>query len=333
MARLHWEQMDEGDEYRHICRARVDHVVRVQEPLVLVSQVQRSGGTLLSRLFDGHPECHAHPYELTIGPRTVRWPSIDLAKPERWFETLFEEKALEHLVSGYTKPGLKGPDVDVLPFTFLPRLQKQIFDACIEASRIERERDVFDCYFTSYFNAWLDNQNLYSKPKRIVIGFRPRTNLKTANVERFLEVYPDGTLVSLVREPRGWYASASRHRRQYEDLDEALAVWRRSTEASIANRERFGDRVVLLTYEELVLETEATMRRLAERFGITMSPVLLTPTYNGRAVRANSSDPVADYGVLVERASAYGDVLDPALIARVDELAGDLYARVQAQGD
>jgi hypothetical protein len=322
-----WERLDELDEYRHVCRARLDHVVRVQEPLVLVSQVQRSGGTLLSRLFDGHPECHAHPYELLIGPRTVRWPRIELEAPERWFETLFEEKAAEQLVAGYTKPGLKGPDVEVFPFMFLPRLQKQLFDECVAATRIERERDVFDCYFTSYFNAWLDNQNLYSSPKRIVTGFRPRTNLKTANVEAFFDVYPDGTLISLVREPRGWYASASRHRRQYEDLDEAIGVWRRSTEATLDNRERFGERVVVLTYEELVLETEATMSRLAERLGISMSPILLTPTFNGRAVRANSSDPIASHGVLSERANAYRDVLDAAAIARIDELAGGLYER------
>ena len=59
---------------------------------MLVSQIERSGGTLLSRLFDGHPECHAHPRELEIGyPNKKRhWPPIDLARPENWFEMLHE---------------------------------------------------------------------------------------------------------------------------------------------------------------------------------------------------------------------------------------------------
>ena len=39
----------------------------VNQPLLLISQVQRSGGTLLSQLFDGHPQVHAHPHELKIG--------------------------------------------------------------------------------------------------------------------------------------------------------------------------------------------------------------------------------------------------------------------------
>ena len=71
------------DEYRELCRVRLEHVVEVREPLVLVSQVQRSGGTLLSQLFDGHPECHAHPSEIYIGhPRKWDWPPLDLAAPE-----------------------------------------------------------------------------------------------------------------------------------------------------------------------------------------------------------------------------------------------------------
>ena len=46
---------------------RLRHAPPVHEPMLLISQVQRSGGTLLAQLFDGHPECLAHPYELKWG--------------------------------------------------------------------------------------------------------------------------------------------------------------------------------------------------------------------------------------------------------------------------
>jgi sulfotransferase family protein len=326
-----WAKLDELEEYRQACRVRLEHLVDVREPLVLISQVQRSGGTLLSRLFDGHPECHAHPYELKIG-RKAQWPKLDLSDSrKRWFRDLYEPKAVVHMISGYSKPGLKTTDVDVFPFIFLPRLQKRIFDECAAGRAAEQERDVYDWYFTSYFNAWLDNQNLYSTPKRIVTGFTPRTNVDPASIERFFTAYPDGTLVSLVREPRAWYASAVRHRPQYQDLDTSLGLWRASVEAGIEARGRFGDRVVLITYEDLVLDTEATMGRLADRLGISMFPILLVPTFNGRGVRANSSDPVESYGVLSERVNAYRDVLESEAIARIDELAGDLYERVSSE--
>src|SRR5581483_9621052 len=143
-------------------------------------------------------------------------------------------------------------------------------------------RGVFDAYFTSYFNAWLDNHNLYTGPKRVVTGFVPWLIVKEASVEGFFTAYPDGTLVSIVRDPRAWWASAHRHRTKYADLDTSLERWRRSTAAALAARDRYGDRVLVVTYEQLALDTERTMSRIAARIGIAESPALLTPTFNGR---------------------------------------------------
>jgi hypothetical protein len=327
-----WERLGELEEYRVLCRARVEHLVAVREPLVLVSQIQRSGGTLLSQLLDGHPECHADPFELKIGyPRKENWPPLDLARPDSWFELLFHARAVKLFVGGYAKQAKTEHALDRFPFLLLPRLQKAIFDACVAGGRVERERDVLDCYFTSYFNAWLDNQNLYAGPKRVVTGFTPRLAMDPANLERFFAAYPEGTLISIVRDPRAWYVSASKHMPEYYgEVEAALGLWRLSAEAGLGAVERFGERVLLLTYDQLVLETEATMGRVAERIGITMSPLLLLPTFNGRPIRANSSEPVERYGVLPERASAYRDSLDSDTLRRIAQLAGDLYDRAAA---
>ncbi len=322
------------DEYATLCHARLEHVVPVREPLVLVSQVQRSGGTLLSQLFDGHPACHAHPSEIYIGhPKKWNWPNLDLGDPTSWFAKLYERPVELHLEQGYVKEkeARNEPDHEVFPFVFLPQLQRQIFEACVEAWAPTSERDVLDCYFTSYFNAWLDDQNLYSGPKRAVTGFTPRLAMEDDNVARFFSAYPDGTLVSMVRDPRGWYASASRYRSSmYEDLDQAIGLWARSAEAALDARTRFGERVLVLTYEQLVLETERTMGFVADRLGIPMAPVLLVPTFNGRPVRANSSTRIVEHGVIADRADAYRHTLDGATTARIEELAGDLYARAAA---
>jgi hypothetical protein len=325
-----WKRLGELEEHRRLFSARIEHLVQVREPLVLVSQIQRSGGTLLSQLFDGHPECHAHPYELKIGhPGEQHWPALDLTQPETWFEILSERKVVKHFLGGYRKGVKRRHAYDVFAFLFLPRLQRAIFDACVDGRTIERDRDVLDCYFTSYFNAWLDNHNLYTGPKKVVTGFVPRMGAEEESVERFFDVYPDGTLVSIVRDPRGWFESARKAPPEYDDVEAALALWRRSAEAALAAGERYGERVLVLTYEQLVLDTEATMGRVAERIGITMSPQLLVPTFNGMPIRANSSDPVDRYGVLPERAAAYRDSLDAETIERIDELADDVYARAE----
>jgi hypothetical protein len=325
-----WEQLDELEEYRELCRVRLEHLVEVREPLVLVSQVQRSGGTLLSQLLDGHPECHADPFELKIGyPKKYDWPPLDPGAPERCFEMLFNSGSLERL---RPTERTRRPDTgrSVFPCLFLPRLQKAIFDACVAARPPASERDVLDCYFTSYFNAWLDNHNVYSGPKKVVTGFTPRLSMAAENVERLFSAYPDGTLVSIVRDPRAWYASAREHGPKYGDLDEAIGLWLASTTAALEASERFGERVVVLTYEQLVQEPEATMTALAQRIGISMSPRLLVPTFNGMPIRANSSGAVDGYGILSERATAYRESLGGEAIERIEGRAGDLYERAAA---
>jgi hypothetical protein len=203
-----WE-VDDLTDYRALVRARLAHVVPVAEPLVLISQIQRSGGTLLLQLLDGHRECHVDPYELKIGhPKKHNWPPLDLDRPERWFETLYFRGTVERI---RRTDRTRRPDSgrSVFPYLFSPRLQKRVFDE--RAAGASSEREILDAYFTSYFNAWLDNHNLYTGPKRAVVGFTPRLAMENGNLERYLAAYADGTLISIVRDPRAWYESAAKH--------------------------------------------------------------------------------------------------------------------------
>jgi hypothetical protein len=330
-----WATLDEDEEYRELCRVRLENVVPVREPLVLISQIQRSGGTLLSQLFDGHPECHAHPQEIYIGkPAKWDWPPLDLEAPETWFETLHEPLVADWLRSGYVKDETTRKRAetapDVFPFVFSPRLQKALFDACVAARPVVSERDLLDCYFTSFFNAWLDNQNLYTGPKQVVTGFTPRLAMELDRVERLFAAYPDGTLVSIVRDPRGWYASASKHRKYYSDVEEAIGLWRQSTDAALEAAARFPGRVIVLTYERLVGDPQATVESVARRIGLTATPGLLMPTFNGLPIRANSSYGADETGILTGRVTAYRGVLDRDTIAGIERLSGDLYERAVA---
>jgi hypothetical protein len=136
----------------------LNHSQPITVPLALISQIQRSGGTLLSQLFDGHPEIHAHPNELMIGyPKKHIWPRIDLDdRPEQWFEVLFEDMVTQHLNEGYKKSKKHN---ETFPFIFLPTLQREIFLKYIRTKESINLRDVLDAYMTSYFGAWINNQN------------------------------------------------------------------------------------------------------------------------------------------------------------------------------
>ncbi len=113
---------------------RMAHLVDVTQPLVLISQVQRSGGTLLSQLFDDHFQCHVHPGELHIGhPDKTRWRTVSPGKsPEEMFEGLYEKISHRYLREGYSKWSDGNSEKrELFPFLFPPDLQKENLPAAL----------------------------------------------------------------------------------------------------------------------------------------------------------------------------------------------------------
>ena len=266
-------------------------VVPVAEPLILVSQVPRAGGTLLGRLFDDHPECFAHPYELQWGkvpPVMAAWPEIEPGISARVaFERLRERWIPRFLQRGaYEKS-----HGDRHPFIFDRTLQARLFVSQVTAGPAG-PRDVLNAYFTALFNAWLDCQHLYREPKRFVTAFSPGFHVDPANRAGFWRDYPDGYFVSLVREPVSWFASARAFvstRPLFDDVDGAIQMWRTSTEATLDAHDERPDRTIVVVFEDLVRRTDAVMRRICERTGLSYGEALLRPTFNGRPVLSDTS--------------------------------------------
>jgi len=332
LPRLSWT-----NECAHLRKVRLNNVVAVREPLVLISQVARSGGTLLSQLLDMHPELHAHPYELYIGyPHKEDWPPIRLEdSPDRWFEILYEEPAFQAFFHGYSKqPHADEEERELFPFLFLPSLQKAIFDQEVARVRPTSVRQVLNCYFTSYFNAWLDNRNFHKDiVKKYVSAFVPRMVMNPTNMDQFFAAYPDGRLISIIRDPRGWYVSFRVHKSnkktRYNDIDKSLSQWIASAEAILSLKARYQERMRVLRFDDLLGNTAGVMRDLAAWLGIEFTPSLLMPTFNGFPIRPNSSFKGQGYGVSQEPVERWRKHLTPEEIAYIDQKTGDLFHRCQ----
>ena len=269
-------------------QACLEHTRPVTAPLALISQIQRSGGTLLSQLFDGHTELHAHPHELKIGyPTKYAWPKLDLKDdPNRWLETLFEYSVLSHFKKGYKKEKKRD---DAFLFLFLPSVQREIFLDYVGSIDSPTPRDIFNGYMTSYFGAWLNNQNSYGQ-KRFITAFTARLSMSKANMESFFAIYPDGRLISIIRDPKNWYPSAIRHKpRICRGIRDGIELWKNSAKAMIRNKDIYGDCVCIITFEDLIVKTESVMRYLATFLQIKFEDILLEPTFNKYPIRANTS--------------------------------------------
>ncbi len=307
-------------------QACLEHTRPVTSPLALISQIQRSGGTLLSQLFDGHPELHTHPHELKIGyPTKYTWPKLDLKDdPNRWLATLFEYSVLSHFKKGYKKEKKRD---DAFLFLFLPSVQREIFLDYLGSLGLLTIRDVFDAYMTSYFGAWLNNQNSTGH-KKFITAFTAGLAMKKENMESFFETYPDGRLISLIRDPKNWYPSAIRHKpRICRDIDEGIDLWRKSTQAIIWNKERYGDRVCILTFEDLITKTKAVMRNLAEFLEIKFDDILLIPTFNKYPIRANTSFEAEQNGIINSTLQRY-KTLTREELEFIESMSEELYRQV-----
>jgi Sulfotransferase family len=310
----------------------ITHVVPLRAPLVLVSQAQRSGGSLLSQLFDGHPALAAHPGELP-----ENWPVLDPhLGVEANFRLLFNLKLGRQTRRGYVKGGDRllsdeGLLIDRNPerhrFFEVPRVRYLVFKNLFEARTPKCQRDVFDYYFTAFFNAWLDYQGRLDG-KKWISGFAPRFAFEETRVAAFFGCYPDGRLIQIIRDPRSWYGSAKKHRVLGPmTREQVLYLWMTSAESMLRNRNRYGDRVIILTFEDLVGYTEPVMRGLASKLSIDFDPILLDPTFNGQRIRANSSVAVKEPGI-TRSALARGSILSDEEVKIVDRQCASLYDAV-----
>jgi hypothetical protein len=273
---------------RALFQTCLKHLSPVTTPPVLISQAPHSGGSLLNKFFDGHHEIYAYPDELMNGiPAKIPWTEIDPKNdPQRWIDFFFD------YLSHQNRPSRFKPDTNqkgALPIVFLPFLQKQIFIKYLNTIKRIKPRDVFDAYMTSCFGAWLNYQN-HSQNKIFVTGLAPELVTLKENMEVFFDIFPYGRFIYLVANPQSWYGSALRGEPgRYADVKWSMMRWKESLHSALWSKKRFADRTCLIRIEDLVTNTEAVMRYLAEFLGLQYDHILLIPTFNGYPISADSS--------------------------------------------
>jgi len=258
----------------------------ITAPLVLISQAERSGGTLLAQLFDGHSRILAHPPELHIGfPNKQFWPPTDVEDVDRQFRTLFEARVVERCENGYGKGEYAAPR----NFFLVPQVQCEIFRAMMTSGK-RLPRHVLDAYFTSYFNAWL-NLRARMEDASFITAFAPMLAADERNMTQFWSAYPDGYLISIIRSPLNWYPSfvtLKSDQRVAQNLETTMGRWIQMVEGLFQEKKRRPDRVLVILFDDLLGKTEATMRTICTRLGINFEDILTTPTFNSDPVEANT---------------------------------------------
>src|SRR3954465_4506675 len=150
-----------SDEYAALVLARARTRERVEQPLVLVEGAERVAE------LQGHPECHVLPYPLE--------PHSPLGKEFSW-QALDRRLGFDRTRAGFG--------------TVLTDLQRRMYERELAGRGKTRARAALNAYFTAFFNAWLDNQNLYGlMPKRWLVA------ASESEPSWLRKHYPDGLFV------------------------------------------------------------------------------------------------------------------------------------------
>lgn len=288
---------------------------------MLVSQVHRSGGTLLTRLLDGHPAVRVFPHELGTLLQSGPLPRDADGAWERLHDPKLDRRYRRGLKQARAS---RDGDRGGTPFLVSPGVHRRLFDALLAGRSPTSDRDLLNAYVTAYFNASLGREGGLEEGCRWVVGFEPFALANGRRMALYRAAYPDGRILTVVREPASWYASARGWSPRFASIGLALELWSASTRAAVRLAGESPQAVLVLAFDDLVLRPEATMRAVARFLSLDFDEALLTPTVGGAPVQANSSFENAGYAVSGEPASR-ADLLTPHERRLVDRRASGLY--------
>jgi hypothetical protein len=129
----------------------------------------------------------------------------------------------------------------------------------------------------------------------------------------------------MVRDPRDRYASSkTRWKRRRGGIGAGLAEWLDSVALAEKNRARHPEGYMILRYEDLVKDPEASVRSVCDFMGEHFAPEMLAMegAAKFREQGSNSSYGSREVGVIAtDSIGRYRDVLDAADVAFVDRTA------------
>ena len=198
----------------------------LRAPLILISQIQRSGGTLCSRLFDGHSQILTYPDELKISTPKWKWNKFNrLYTQYNSIGNFARNKSYMKQDNAKWNKSYK--------FNFDIDKQRLLFNHFVKLNQ-KNDRHKLNSYFSSIFYSYKNYKykgNLTDK--KFVAAFCPRLNISKLSMDKFFEIYSDGFLISIIRHPKNWFPSAKLHAKKYSSEFKALKIWEKSTKASI----------------------------------------------------------------------------------------------------
>ncbi|MEM7010639.1 MAG: sulfotransferase [Verrucomicrobiota bacterium] len=254
---------------------------------IFIGGVSRSGTSLLSQLFDGHPQimCFANEVQfLKMAPRLKKWRS----DPEQFlwhmlgvpFDYERDEKLLPTVSIDPDKNlKLHGPWRAIVNHSPDPEADRMHLLSLIKQGADDRE-------------LFLSLAEIYAKHVSHSTGKFDRILEKTPGNEfhfqRYLKLFPKTSFIHLIRDPIDNLRSRVSRSGKIEakkvswlGVVNMMFEWKRSLVTGLKNYRLAPENYFLLRYEDLVSNPAPILEKLASRLEIEFDPILLKQTSEG----------------------------------------------------
>lgn len=233
------------------------------------TQLQRCGGSLLTQLFDNHPNVLSHPWEVMIYKEGGNDLYAQILKTQKEFKRL--------TINGYKK-GKHSKKKHRFYFLYDDFAEK-LFE-------IREDNFFLNLYFDEFFKYWINYKNDIDK-KKLITGFSPFFCKK--NLCSTLKKNKRMNIIHIYRDPISWWASAKNFKEKYKHIEAIEVYWKKSQEEIIFVKKKIPERVFIINFEDLIKKRKKVMSYLCKKFSITFNNNLMSPTFNGDKIDNNST--------------------------------------------
>lgn len=289
----------------------------------------RSGGSLLARLFDGHPEVPSYP-----------------------FENEFFEGRNGSLIN-FSEFRQTGNASDIEKQEVVNKIRKFATDLLQTKQRYGSDDSKFDYEhfsigLSSLVNSKMSDQQIYDCVHKCFFQVYQQTDIASAaaisnhcsrtfaaDLEQFFSTFKDGYFMHTIREPKAVTASLKNYSffatgknpnsipEKFIDL--SINRWLIAAYMAIKNRKQFGDRYLIVLYEDLILNDEKTLKDICNQINLEFEMGMLVPTFGNKVWGGNSSFGKMPAKVSSQNLEKYKEVLSQEEQDKVNEALLDIY--------
>ncbi len=259
---------------------------------ILINSYIRSGGSLLARLLDSHPDLYVLPIEMSYSKRKVLFPASKTSFNA--FDDLVQYMNLERTFKKLDRNGVISKDpygkqlIEFSYASFLNALKHKLDHLTpIQLS------DSIPAIYDSFFENWGDlkkQDNVFQNKNGYVNHL---SAMCYGDHSEYFDLFPKGKIIQTVRDPRSWYASVKSHFGISDDhqvfLTFAMCLWSESSIRGLIAAKQRPNEYALIRYEDIVVNLDETLNGICEFLCIDYNEALNQPTMGGVNWKGNSS--------------------------------------------